>query len=82
MQYTQVRLLKYMMDSAVHLMANVVHQVRFLNYMMAYAYAVHLLENAAHPSGSPDAHDGICSTLEGKCSNPSEAPVVRDGKCC
>ena len=54
--------------------------------MMANAYAVHLLANAVHPSGAPDVHDAICSTLEGKCSNPMYMMAYTqystlDGKC-
>ena len=52
MQYTQVRLLMYMMTSAVHLMVN----------------ALNLLANAVHPNVAPDVHDGLYSTLDGKCS--------------
>ena len=54
MQYTQVRLLMYMMASAGHLMVN----------------PVHLLASAVHPSEAPDEHDRICSTLDCKCSTP------------
>ena len=43
-------------------------QVRLLNYMMVSAYAVHLLAIAVHPSEAPNAHDGICSIFDGKCS--------------
>ena len=41
-------------------------------------YAVHLMANAVHPSEAPEVHpvlflmldDGLCSTLDGKCSTP------------
>ena len=82
MQYTQVRLLKYMISYAVHLLSNAVHwsnswcpwwhmlytQVRLLMYMMTHA--VHLLPNAVHQSENPETHDGLCSTPVGKCSTP------------
>ena len=40
--------------------------------------AVHLIANAVHPSEAPEVHpsvvpmldDGLCSTLDGKCSTP------------
>ena len=58
MQYTQVKLLKYMMASAAHLMTN-----------------------AVHPSEAPNVHDGIFTTLDGKCGTPSDASDVHDGIC-
>ena len=66
----------YMMAYAVHLLANRVHQVRLLIYMVGYAVhpseapgvlymivsTVHLMSNAVHKSRAPDVHDGISST--------------------
>ena len=63
---TPMRLLMYMMAYAAqpaHLLANTVHQVRFLIYMMGYA--VHLMANAVHPREAPEVHHDLCSTLDG-----------------
>ena len=76
MQYTQVKLLMYMMAYSVHMLAYTVHHVRLLIYMIGYA--VHLMANALHPSEAPEVHpvlflmlnDGLCSTLDAKCSTP------------
>ena len=43
------------------------------------ASAVHLLENAVHPSEAPEEHDGLCSTLDVKYSTPSEPHEILDG---
>ena len=74
-----------MMAYALHLLANIVHQVRLLMHMLS---AVDLMGNAVHPSVLPDVHDGICSTL----SEALESDVhdvccrlgrkVHDGICC
>ena len=55
-----------MIPSVIHLMANVVHPSEAAElHDGIYAYAVHFLANAEHPREA--AHDGICSTLDGKC---------------
>ena len=46
----------YMMEYLVHLLANTVHQVSLLIYMIGYA---------VHPSGAPEVQHGLCSTLGG-----------------
>ena len=68
----------YMMAYAVHLLANTVHQVRLLMYMMS---VVDFMGNAVHQSVPPGVHDGICSTPAGKYSTPCEAPDAHDGCC-
>ena len=50
MQYTEARLLMYMMAYSVHLLVYTVHHVRLLIYMIGYAD--HLMANALHPWGS------------------------------
>ena len=57
MQYTQVKLLMYMMAYAVHLLANTVHQVRLLIYTIGYV--VHLMTNTVHPSEAPEVHPSV-----------------------
>ena len=75
MQYTQVKLLMYMMAYSVHLLAYTGHHVRLLIYIIGYAD--HLMANVTHRSEAPKVHlsvvpnlldDGLCSTLDGKCS--------------
>ena len=75
----------YMMAYAVHLLANTVHRVGLLIYMIGYAIhpsgdpdvlymavsTVHLNANAVYPSEAPDVHDSLGSTLNGKSSAPS-----------
>ena len=74
----------YMMVYAVHLLANTVHQVRLLIYIIGYdvhpsgapnvlytiVSTVHLMANAVHPSGAPEVQHGLCSTLYGSYSTP------------
>ena len=62
MQYTQVKLLMYMMAYSVDMLAYTVHHVRLLISMIGYADQ--LMVNAAHPSETPDVH-------------PSAVPDVR-----
>ena len=71
----------YVMAYAVQLLANTVHQMRLLIYMIGYVVhlmvnPVHLLANAVHPSEAPDEHDRICGTLDCRCSTPKWAPDV------
>ena len=44
----------YMMAYSVRQLANTLHQVRLLIYMIGYA--VHLNANAVHPSEAPKVH--------------------------
>ena len=62
MQYTQVKLLMYMMAYSVYVLGYTVHHVRLLIYMIGYAD--HLIANAVYPSESPEVH-------------PSAVPDVR-----
>ena len=57
MQYTQVKLLMYMMAYSVHMLAYTVHHVRLLIYMIGYAD--HLMTNTAHPSEAPEVHPSV-----------------------
>ena len=53
MQYTQVRLLMYMMAYAVHLIANAVHTSGAPDVLYIVFSTVHLVANAVHPSEDP-----------------------------
>ena len=57
MQYTQVKLLMYMMAYSVHLLAYTVHRVRLLIYMIGYAD--YLMADAVHPSEAPEVHPSV-----------------------
>ena len=54
MQYTQVKLLMYMMAYSVHLLAYIVLHVRLLISMIGYADQ--LMVNAVHPIEAPKVH--------------------------
>ena len=54
MQYTQVKLLMYMVAYSVHLLEYIVLHVRLLISMIGYAD--HLMANAVHPSEAPEVH--------------------------
>ena len=57
MQYTQVKLLMYMMAYSVHMLAYTVHHVRLLISMIGYAD--HLTANAVHPSEALEVHPSV-----------------------
>ena len=57
----------YMMAYVVHLLANTVHQVKLLFYMIGYA---------VHQSGVPEVQHGLCSTLDGYYSTDLRANCI------